>query len=132
VQAKAAAAADQRVAELKAADVLVIGVPMYNFGIPSTLKAWFDHVARAGATFRYTAGGPEGMLKHKKAYLFLTRGGQYAGTDADLQAPYLRRFLGFLGIEDVEYIYVEGLAMGAEIVRNAVEQAGSCIEALAA
>ena len=131
-QAKAAAQADRLIAELEAADVLVLGVPMYNFGVPSTLKAWFDHVARAGTTFRYTAGGPEGLLKHKRAYLFLTRGGRYAGTAADLQTPYLRRFLGFLGIEDVECIYVEGLAMGAEAGLEALEKAGSCIEALAA
>jgi len=131
-QARVAATADTLIAELAAADVLVIGVPMYNFGVSSTLKAWFDHVARAGTTFRYTDKGPEGLMKNKKAYLFMTRGGQYAGTPADLQTPYLRQFLAFIGIEDVEFIFVEGLAMGADSGRKALASANSSIQALAA
>lgn len=131
-QAHDAQLADQLIAELKQADILVIGTPMYNFGVPSTLKAWLDHVARAGTTFRYTDKGPVGLMKNKKAYLIMTRGGKYAGTDSDLQTPYLRQFLAFIGIDDVEFIFVEGLAMGADTGRKAIETASSCIEALAA
>jgi FMN-dependent NADH-azoreductase len=123
---------DALIDELKRADVIVIGLPMYNFGVPSTLKAYFDHVARAGVTFRYTAEGPDGLLKGKKAYVFATRGGRYAGTPADLQTAYVRQFLGFLGIKDVEFVYAEGLAMGAEHRDAALRQAEARIEQLAA
>jgi FMN-dependent NADH-azoreductase len=102
---------DQLIEELQSADVIVFGVPMYNFGVPSTLRAYFDHVARAGVTFRYTAEGPEGLIKGKKAYVLITRGGVYPGA-ADTQTPYLRQFLGFIGLTDVEFIYAEGLALG--------------------
>jgi FMN-dependent NADH-azoreductase len=95
--------------ELRSADVIVFGVPMYNFSVPSVLHAWFDHVARAGITFRYTASGAEGLLKGKKAYVFITRGGLY-GED-HFQTGYLRTFLGFIGITDVEFVHAEGLAM---------------------
>jgi len=131
-QARAVALADHLIAELKSADILVIGTPMYNFGVSSALKAWFDHVARAGTTFHYTEKGPEGLMKNKQAYLFMTRGGKYAGTPSDLQTPYIRQFLGFLGIEAVEFIFVEGLAMGAESGRKAIDAANSYIEVLAA
>ncbi len=110
----------------------MIGVPMYNFGIPSTLKAYFDHIARAGLTFRYTENGPEGLLTGKKAYIFATRGGQYAGTALDTQSAYIRDFLAFLGITDVEFIYAEGLNMGAEIKEQALVTAQARLEALAA
>ncbi len=105
---------DALIAELQAADVLVIGLPMYNLGIPSTLKAWIDHVARAGITFRYTANGPQGLLAGKKAYVFATRGGRYAGTAFDTQTDFVRNFLGFIGIGEVEFVYAEGLNMGEE------------------
>lgn len=131
-QTREAAIADKLIAELKAADILVIGTPMYNFGISSTLKAWFDHVARAGTTFRYTEKGPEGLLKNRKAYLFMTRGGSYSGTASDLQTPFIRQFLAFIGIVDVEFIFVEGLAMGTESGRKAIATANTRIEALAA
>jgi FMN-dependent NADH-azoreductase len=131
-QEREAAIADELIVELRAADILVIGTPMYNFGVPSTLKAWFDHVARAGTTFRYTEKGPEGLMKNKKAYLFMTRGGRYAGTESDLQTPFIRQFLEFLGIKDLEFVFVEGLAMGVEAGREAIEKAGFCIEKLAA
>jgi FMN-dependent NADH-azoreductase len=98
--------------ELVAADVIVIGLPMYNFGVPSTLKAYFDHVARAGVTFRYTATGPVGLLTGKKAYVLATRGGSYADTPDDMQTAYVRQFLAFLGITDVEFVYAESLAIG--------------------
>ncbi|HRD35819.1 MAG TPA: NAD(P)H-dependent oxidoreductase, partial [Rhodocyclaceae bacterium] len=82
-----------------------LGLPMYNFGIPSTLKAYFDHIARAGITFRYTAKGPEGLLGDKKAYVFAARGGLYAGTGRDSQTTYVSDFLAFVGIGDVEFVY---------------------------
>src|SRR5690606_22026455 len=109
-----AATADAAIAELQAADVLVLGVPMYNFGIPSTLKAWIDSIARAGTTFRYTANGPEGLLKGKQAYVLAARGGAYQGTPADTQTPYLKTFLGFVGITDVTFVYAEKLNMHAD------------------
>ncbi len=117
--------------ELRNADVVVIGLPMYNFGVPSTLKAYFDHIARAGLTFSYTANGPEGLLKGKKAYVFAARGGLYAGTPRDTETAYVRDFLGFLGIEDVEFVYAEGLAMGDERKSAALEAAGHAIRSIA-
>jgi len=102
---------DGLISELKEADVIVLGLPMYNFGVPSMLKAYFDHVARAGITFRYTEKGPVGLLTGKKAYVLATRGGYYAGTPLDTQTEYVRAFLAFLGITDVEFVYAEGLAI---------------------
>lgn len=109
---------DALIGELRRADVLVIGLPMYNFGVPSQLKAWIDHIARAGETFRYTEKGPQGLLTGKKAYIFATRGGVYAGTAADTQTQYLRQLLEFVGIADIEFVYAEGLAI-SEAARNA-------------
>lgn len=123
---------DNLVEEVKAADVVVLGVPMYNFGVPSTLKAYFDHIARAGVTFRYTANGPEGLLKGKKAYVFAARGGLYAGTPKDSQTGYIRDFLGFLGIADVEFVYAEGLSMGEPAKEAALAGAKQRLEELAA
>src|SRR3989441_4887158 len=102
---------DALIDELKRADVIVLGLPMYNFGLPSTLKAYFDHIARAGATFRYTEKGAVGLLTGKKVYVFTARGGLYAGTPRDTQTPYVRDFLAFLGMDDIEFIYAEGLAI---------------------
>ncbi len=107
------AESDALVDELRAADVVVLAVPMHNFSVPSTLRAYFDHVARAGVTFRYTAEGPVGLLTGKRAVLFVTRGGFYP-QGADLQVPYLKQFLGFVGITDVEVVVAEGLAISAE------------------
>jgi FMN-dependent NADH-azoreductase len=123
---------DELIDELKRADVIVIGLPMYNFGVPSTLKAYFDHVARAGVTFRYSESGPVGLMTGKKAYVVATRGGQHAGTPRDMQSAFVRQFLGFIGIEDVEFVYVEGLALGAESREAALRAAGERIEQLAA
>lgn len=95
--------------ELTSADVILLGVPMYNFNIPSTLHAYFDHIARAGVTFRYSENGAEGLIKGKKAYVFITRGGVY-GEDHS-QTSFVRQFLGFIGITDVEFIHAEGLAL---------------------
>jgi FMN-dependent NADH-azoreductase len=131
-QQRHVAASDDLIEELRRAEVLVIGLPMHNFGVPSVLKAWFDHIARAGVTFRYTAEGPVGLLAGKKAYVFATRGGMYAGTARDLQTAYVKQVLGFVGIHDVEFVYAEGLAMGAEQRGRAVEQATERLRQLAA
>jgi FMN-dependent NADH-azoreductase len=122
---------DALIDELQRADVIVLGLPMYNFGVPSTLKAYFDHVARAGVTFRYTDRGPQGLLVGKKAYVFATRGGLYAGTPLDTQTSYVRDFLRFLGVSDVEFVYAEGLAMGEAPKAAALENAGRAIAGLA-
>ena len=114
---------DALVEELKSADTIVIGLPMYNFGVPSTLKAYFDHVARAGITFRYTEKGPQGLLGGKQVYVFSTRGGIHAGTPRDSETAYVRDFLAFLGITEVEFIFAEGLAMGDAVRAPAVENA---------
>jgi FMN-dependent NADH-azoreductase len=103
---------DALIAELRDADVLVLGLPMYNFGVPSQLKAWFDQLARAGETFKYTEKGAVGLLTGKKAYVFAARGGVYG--DHDAQTQFVRQFLAFIGITDVEFVYAEGLAMGDE------------------
>ena len=112
---------DGLIGELKQADVIVLGLPMYNFGVPSTLKAYFDHVARAGVTFRYTEKGPIGLLTGKKAYVLAARGGLYQGTPRDTQTAYVRDFLAFLGITDAEFVYAEGLAI-SETSRDAALQ----------
>ncbi len=98
---------DALIDELRRAEVVVLGLPMYNFGLPSTLKAYFDHVARAGATFRYTEKGAVGLLTGKKVYVFTARGGLYAGTPRDTQTSYVRDFLAFLGMDDIEFIHAD-------------------------
>jgi FMN-dependent NADH-azoreductase len=110
-QQTAAAYSDSLIEELKSADVVVLGLPLYNFGLPSTLKAYFDQIGRAGSTFRYTAEGPVGLVTGKKAYVFAARGGLYKGTPKDTQTAYVRDFLAFIGITDVEFVYAEGLAI---------------------
>lgn len=122
-QAARVALDDAAIAEVQAADVLVLGVPMYNFGVPAQLKNWIDAIARAGVSFRYTASGPEGLLTGKKVFVALTRGGLYRNTPADTQVPYLKTVLGFLGMTDVEFIYAEGLAMGADAEQAALASA---------
>jgi FMN-dependent NADH-azoreductase len=112
-QAELAAIADTLIAELQAADTIVIASPIYNFGPPATLKAWADLVARAGTTFRYTETGPEGLLKGKKAYIAIASGGTPVGSDIDFMSRWLTFFLGFLGITDVEIIAADGI-MGAD------------------
>lgn len=111
-QARVVGESDALIDELKAADAIVIALPMYNFGVPSQFKAWVDHVARAGVTFKYTDKGSVGLVTGKKAWVFATRGGLYAGTAADTQTAYVRQFLAFIGITEVEFVYAEGLAMG--------------------
>ena len=109
--------------EVQAADVIVIGVPMVNFGITSQLKNWIDAIAKAGVTFKYTATGPVGLIQGKKVYAVLTRGGVYRDQPHDTQVPYLRQTLGFLGITDLEFIYAEGLAMGPDAEAKALTAA---------
>lgn len=128
-QAARAALDDALIAEIQAHDTIVLGVPMYNFGIPAQLKNWIDAIARAGETFRYTEAGPEGLLKGKKVYLALARGGLYRNTDKDAQVPYLKNVLGFLGMTDLSFIYAEGLNMGPEAVAKGFTEAEADLEA---
>ncbi|HEY1605654.1 MAG TPA: FMN-dependent NADH-azoreductase [Allosphingosinicella sp.] len=131
---EALALSDALVAELREADLIVIGAPMYNFGMPSTLKSWFDHVLRAGITFRYGENGPEGLLKGRKAIVVETRGGLYSEGPAaslDSQEPHLRTLLGFMGIDDVTFVRAEKLAFGPEAAAAAVADAIGRIEELA-
>jgi FMN-dependent NADH-azoreductase len=127
-QAARVALDDTLIAELQAADAVVIGAPMYNFGITVQLKSWFDAVARAGVTFKYTATGPVGLLTGKKVYVTLARGGFHK--DDDLQAQHLKKFLGFIGLTDVTFVYSEGLGMGPEAVAKAQAQADADINAV--
>jgi FMN-dependent NADH-azoreductase len=130
---EAVALSDRLVAEVKAADILVIGAPMYNFGMPSTLKAWFDHVLRAGITFRYSKAGPEGLVKGKKAIVIETRGGLYSSGPAaamDSQEPHLRTMLGFMGIDDITFVRAEKLGFGPEAVDAAIAAATAELDAL--
>ena len=114
---------DKLIDEIRQADVLVIGLPMYNFGIPSMLQAYFDHVGRAGVTFRYSETGPVGAFSGKKAYVFATRGGMHAGTPRDVQIDHVRHFLGLIGITDVDIIYAEGMGMGDTVKAAGVAKA---------
>src|SRR5438093_3572196 len=127
-QAACVALDDALIAEIQAADVVVLGVPMYNFGVPASLKNWIDAISRAGVTFRYTQDGPEGLLKGKTVYIALTRGGKYQNTPADTQMPYLRTVLNFLGLTDLHFVYAEGLAMGSDAEQAAMASAYDQIE----
>ena len=131
-QAAVVEQSDALIEEIRRAQVIVLGLPMYNFGLPSTLKAYFDHIARAGVTFRYTEKGSVGLLTGKKAYVFATRGWRYAGTPLESQTPYVRQFLGFLGIEDVKFVYAEGLAVSEAAKQAGLAQARDAIERLTA
>ena len=131
-QAARVALDDALIAQVQAADVLVIGAPMYNFGITVQLKAWFDAIARAGVTFSYTATGPVGHLAGKKVYVAVARGGVHRGAASDSQVPHLRNFLAFLGMTDVTFVYAEGMGMGPEAVAKAQAQANADIDAAVA
>jgi FMN-dependent NADH-azoreductase len=134
-QQAAVALSDELIAEVEAADTIVLAAPMYNFSIPSTLKAWIDHVARRGRTFRYSEKGPEGLLKGKKVFVLAARGGVYSnGAPAavlDFQEPYLKAVLGFLGLTDVTFVHLEGLSMGPEAADAHRGKALAAIERLA-
>lgn len=128
-QAQALALSDTLVAEIQAADTLVIGLPIYNFGVPAALKAWIDQVARAGVTFRYTANGPEGLLSGKRAIIAMASGGTQAGSEIDFATGYLRHVLGFIGITDVTLITADRMMVDAEV---SLQTARDQIAALAA
>ncbi len=113
-QKQLAEISDRLLEELSQSDTLIIGMPMYNFGIPSTFKVWIDRIARAGISFKYTEQGPVGLLEGKKAIIVAARGGMYQGTEKDSQTQYLKDVLGFIGITDVEFVYAEGLNMPAK------------------
>ena len=121
---------DALINELRRADVIVLGLPMYNFGVPSQLKAWFDHIARAGETFKYTEKGAVGLLTGKKAYVFAARGGLYGENHS--QTEWLRQILGFVGIADLEFVYAEGLALGEDSRNNSIAAAQGRVHRLVA
>jgi FMN-dependent NADH-azoreductase len=127
-QAARVALDDALIAEAQAADVIVIGAPMYNFGMPVQLKNWFDAIARSGVTFRYTETGPEGLLKNKKVYVATARGGVYP-VEADPQVPHIRMLLNFLGLTDHTFIYSSGLNMGPEAAAKGQQAANEGVEA---
>ena len=131
-QRELAARSDSLIQELQAHDVLVLAVPMYNFGIPSQLKAWFDRVMRAGVTFRYTENGPQGLVEGKRAMILAARGGQYAGTEMDTQTPHLKLMLGMIGIKEVDTVFAEGLNMGDGKRDAALKEARQAIDGLVA
>lgn len=110
-QIELAAISDNLIEELKNSDIIIVGMPMYNFGVPSSFKAWVDRIARAGITFQYTENGPVGLLENKKVVVVAARGGIYAGTEKDSQTQYLKDIFTFIGIEDIKFIYAEGLNM---------------------
>jgi FMN-dependent NADH-azoreductase len=122
-QAARVALDDALIAEIQAADVVVLGVPMYNFGITALLKNWIDAIARVRVTFQYTEKGPVGLLTGKTVYAVLSRGGKYRDTPMDSQVPYLKAVLGFLGMTDVHFAYAEGLAMGPDAEAQALASA---------
>jgi FMN-dependent NADH-azoreductase len=130
-QAEAAALADALIAEIEAAETIVLAVPMYNFSIPSTFKAWIDHVVRAGRTFRYGAAGAEGLLRGKRVFIIASRGGIYTEGPAksmDFHEPYLRAVLGFIGLTDISFVYAEGLAMNPETASRALKTARATMQ----
>lgn len=128
-QRAALALSDAVIAEVKQADTLLIAVPVYNFGVPATLKTWIDHIARAGVTFRYTENGPEGLLTGKKAILVVASGGTAVNGPMDFATPWLRHVLGFVGITDIQVVAADALAMDPE---GAMAKAEQQIEAIAA
>ena len=129
-QAARVALDDALIAEVQAADVVVIGAPMYNFGMPIQLKAWFDAIARAGVTFRYTESGPEGLLKGKKVFVATARGGIYPD-DADPQVPHIRMLLNFLGMTDSTFVYSNGQSMGPDAASKGQLEADAVVAAIA-
>ncbi|MFV0358192.1 FMN-dependent NADH-azoreductase [Tropicimonas sp.] len=123
------ALSDRLIGELRAADTIVIGVPVYNFGVPAALKAWIDLIARAGVTFRYTAAGPEGLLAGKRVILAMASGGTEANSAIDFATPYLRHVLGFMGLTDIELVHADRLALDAD---STLKAARAQVAALAA
>lgn len=130
-QQEALALSDKLIAELQANDIIVIAAPMYNFNISTQLKNYFDLIARAGVTFRYTENGPEGLVKGKRAIILTSRGGIHKGTPTDLVEPYLRLFLSFIGITDVEFVFEEGIAYGPDMATKAQAEAKAALAEMA-
>jgi FMN-dependent NADH-azoreductase len=130
-QQEALALSDKLIAELQANDIIVIAAPMYNFNISTQLKNYFDLIARAGVTFRYTENGPEGLVKGKRAIILTSRGGIHKGTPTDLVEPYLRLFLSFIGITDVEFVFEEGIAFGPDMATKAQAEAKAALAEIA-
>lgn len=118
-QAQLAKLSDDLVTELMANDIIVIGMPMYNMGVPSTFKAYIDRIVRAGKTFKYTENGPQGLVENTKVVVLAARGGQYQGTPLDTQTGYIKGIFGLMGVTDVDFIYAEGLNMGEEVAEKA-------------
>jgi FMN-dependent NADH-azoreductase len=132
---QARALSDALIAELRAADTIVIGAPMYNFSIPTGLRAWFDHVLRAGETFSYSEAGPKGLLSGKRVIVVESRGGLYSEGPAaaiDFQEPYLRHLLGFIGLTDVTFVRAEKIGYGPEARAQAIASATATLRTLAA
>jgi FMN-dependent NADH-azoreductase len=129
-QQEALALSDELIAELQAHDIVVFNAPMYNFTIPTQLKNYFDLIARAGVTFRYTENGPEGLVTGKRAVVISSRGGVHKDGPSDLLTPYVKLFLGFIGITDVNFIFAEGVAMGPEIATQAQNDAKAAVDSV--
>ena len=121
---------DELTEEFLAADTLIIGMPMYNYGVPSMFKSYLDHIARLGLTFRYTAEGPVGLAGDKKVIFVLTRGGFYWNTENDTQVPYLKAIFKFMGITNIEFVVAEGLNIGPEFLEAGMKAAESDMEKL--
>lgn len=122
VQAEIAAYSDALLEEVRAADILLIGLPVYNFGVPAQLKSWFDHLARKGETFNYTEAGPEGLLKDKRAIVVLSSDGTKFGSEIDFASGYVRHMLGFFGISDVQFVAADAMVFEPEATVKAAEE----------
>jgi FMN-dependent NADH-azoreductase len=131
-QASRVALDDALIAQVQAADVIVLGAPMYNFGITVQLKSWFDAIARAGVTFKYGPTGPVGLLTGKKVYVAVARGGLHRDAASDTQLPHVKMFLNFVGLNDVQVVYSEGLGMGPDAVAKAQAEADAQVNAVLA
>ena len=131
-QQEALSLSDELIAELQANDTIVMAAPMYNFNIPTQLKNYFDLIARAGVTFRYTENGPEGLVTGKRAVILSSRGGIHKDTASDLLTPYVKLFLGFIGITNVDFVFAEGIAYGPEVATKAANDAKDAIKQIVA
>ena len=129
-QQEALALSDALIAELQAHDIVVFNAPMYNFTIPTQLKNYFDLIARAGVTFRYTENGPEGLVTGKRAVVISSRGGVHKDGPTDLLTPYVKLFLAFIGITDVNFINAEGVAKGPDIATQAQNDAKAAVDSV--
>ncbi|AKH65333.1 MULTISPECIES: FMN-dependent NADH-azoreductase [Photorhabdus] len=131
-QKEVLALSDELIAELQDHDIIVMTAPMYNFHIPTQLKNYFDLIARAGVTFRYTENGPEGLIKSKRAIILTSHGGIHKDGPSDLLVPYLRLFLGFIGLTDVEFVFVEGVGLSPDAANQAQQTAREILEKMTA